>query len=169
MSERPCRPRKLATSDDVADFASGAAELDTWLRRYAWENLRANNAITYVTAVGDRVVGYYAIASGSVDLISVPSALKKGGRPDPLPVIVLTRLAVDQTMASGGIGAGLLRDALERVAVLSESLGAAALLVHARDSMARDFYERNGDFIPSPIDELQLLAPMKALRSEFLR
>ena len=85
-----------------------------------------------------------------------------------MPVIVLARLAVDRDSACSGIGAGLLRDALERVATLSESLGAAALLVHARDTTAQQFYLHNGDFLPSPIDELQLLAPMKALRAEFL-
>ncbi|MBB2890669.1 GNAT superfamily N-acetyltransferase [Flexivirga oryzae] len=158
----------MERGDDVTSFNSGAAELDTWLHRYAWENLRANNAITYVTTVDKRVVGYYAIASGSVALTSVPPTLRKGSRPDPMPVIVLARLAVDHEARGSGIGAGLLRDALERVAVLSESLGAAALLVHARDSAAREFYRHNGDFLPSPIDELQLLAPMKALRAEFL-
>ncbi|MDN5791070.1 MAG: GNAT family N-acetyltransferase [Micrococcales bacterium] len=168
MTDPPSRPRKLARHNDVAGFRSGASELDDWLRRYAWENLRANNAITYVSVVGDRVVGYYAIASGAVDLTAAPSALKKGPRPDPLPVIVLARLAVDVSMASRGIGAGLLRDALERAAHLSDSIGAAALLVHARDTTARDFYLHNGDFLPSPIDDLQLLAPMKELRSLFL-
>lgn len=168
MTGQPCRPRKLQRADDASGFTSGAPELDDWLRRYAWENLRANNAITYVTTLDQRVVGYYAIASGSVELTSVPTALKKGSRPDPLPVIVLARLAVDQIIASAGVGAGLLRDVLERVAQLSESLGAAALLVHARDTTARDFYLHNGDFIASPVDDLQLLVPMKTLRSEFL-
>lgn len=169
MTERPSRPRKLAKDDDVAAFDSGAPELDQWLIRYAWENLRANNAVTYVSTMGGRVVGYYAVAAGGVELVAVPSHLRKGTRPDPLPVIVLARLAVDRGAAGRGLGAGLLRDALERAAQLSGSLGAAALLVHARDEAARDFYLHNGDFVASPVAELQLMASMKHLVAVFLR
>lgn len=169
MTDLPSRPRKLTSRDEVSDFSSGAPELDEWLRRYAWENLRATNAVTYVSVTNDRVIGYYAIASGAVELTSTPAALRKGSRPDPLPVIVLARLAVDSTMASQGIGAGLVNDALERAALLSETIGAAALLVHARDATARDFYLHLGDFLTSPVDDLQLMAPMKQLRAQFLR
>lgn len=169
MTDRPSRPRKLKKHDDVTGFESGALELDEWLRRYSWENLRANNAITYVSTLGDRVVGYYAIAAGGVELAGVPAELQKGRRPDPLPVIVLARLAVDHSMSGTGVGAGLLRDALERAASLSSSLGAAALLVHARDDIARNFYLHNGDFHVSPIAELQLFASMKLLTALFLR
>lgn|SRR5664280_2036627 len=169
MTDRPFRPRKLAKGDDAGQFESGAAELDEWLTKYAWENLRANNAITYVSVLGGRVVGYYAIAAGGVELVGVPPALRKGTRPDPLPVIVLGRLAVDRGMTGRGLGAGLLRDALERAATVSESLGAVALLVHARDEAAREFYLHNGAFHVSPVSELQLLVSMKHLTAEFLR
>ncbi|MDN5805287.1 MAG: GNAT family N-acetyltransferase, partial [Microlunatus sp.] len=165
MTARPSAPRKLLRTDDVAGFTSGAGELDVWLQRFALENLTANNAITYVTTSGDQVVGYYAIAVGGVALLEVPAALKKGSRPDPLPVIVLARLAVDLDVAGVGVGAALLRDCLERTAQLSDSVGAAALLVHARDGAARDFYLHNGDFQESPIDELQLMVPIKELRA----
>lgn len=168
MTGRPTRPRKLARADDVSAFDSGAPELDRWLHRSAWENLRANNAITYVTTLDERVVGYYAIAAGGIEREAVPSVLQRGARPNPLPVIVLARLAVDSSVAGAGVGAGLLRDALERSALLSEALGAAALLIHARDEVARDFYLHNGDFVASPVDELQLLVPMKVLRATFL-
>ena len=168
MTEQPRRPRKLQRTDNVSEFDSGATELDRWLTIYAWENLRANNAVTYVSTLGDRVVGYYAMAVGGVDLIQVPPAIKNGSRPDPLPVLVLARLAVDRTRQGTGLGAGLLRDALERAAQLSESIGAAALLVYARDEAARDFYLRHGDFLQSPLAELQLMVSMKTLRAEFL-
>lgn len=162
------RPRKLRADDRVDEFHSGARELDEWLVKYGWERLRANNAVTYVTTWAERVVGYYAISVGGVALASVPTTLKKGPRPDPLPVIVLARLAVDRSVTGKGIGAGLLRDALERSAQLSQTVGAAALLVHARDEAARDFYLRNGNFVESPIAELQLMVSMRALRSQFL-
>ena len=103
MSESLARPRRLEQRLDLTQFRSGAAELDLWLQRFAWENQQANNAVTYVTTMGERVVGYYAIASGSVELGVVPRDLKKGGRPDPLLVLILARLAV---MALGEIPQG---------------------------------------------------------------
>lgn len=168
MSESLARPRRLEQRLDLSQFRSGAAELDLWLQRFAWENQQANNAVTYVTTMGERVVGYYAITSGSVELGVVPRDLKKGGRPDPLPVLILARLAVDEAVAGRGVGAGLLRDALERCAVISESVGAAALLVHARDESARAFYLHVADFVASPVADLQLMVSMKALRRVFL-
>lgn len=169
MSERPSRPRKLAKADDLSVFSSGAAELDSWLHDYAWENQRANNATTYVSLSQGKVAGYYSIAAGGVELGAVPSDVKKGTRPNPLPVIILARLAVDSQAAGTGLGAALLSDALERAAMASESLGAAALLVHARDSVARSFYLHLGDFIESPLDDLQLMVSMKRVRAEFLK
>ena len=168
MTDHPQRPRKLTRGDDTTQFVSGADELDEWLTKYAWENLRANNAVTYVSTIERRVVGYYALAVGGIELAQVPQALKKGTRPDPLPVLVLARLAVDQSVSGVGLGAGLLRDALERSAQLSESIGAAALLVHARDEAAKEFYLHNGDFAVSPITDLQLMVSMKTLRATFL-
>lgn len=147
------------------------AGLRSWITgsgQYPWDNLRANNMVAYVSTVADRVVGYYAIAAGGVELIGVPAALKKGTRPAPLPVIVLARLAVDRTMAGQGLGAGLLRGALERAAQLSSAVGAAALLVHARDEAAREFYQHNGDFHASPVAELQLMVSMKHLTALYL-
>lgn len=149
----------------MSAFSSGAPELDAWLQRFAWENQRANNAVTYVTCLGGHVVGYYAIAVGGVALVSVPTVLKKGARPDPLPCIVLARLAVDQSAQGRGIGAGLLLDALGRCSLLSESVGAAAVLIHARDENARSFYMANGNFVAWPLDDLQLMVSMKHLRS----
>lgn len=168
MTEPVHRPRKLDRQVHLSEFNCGAAELDVWLQRFAWENQRANNAVTYVATMGTRVVGYYAIATGAVELVDVPPPLKRGTRPDPMPVIVLARLAVDRSVTGRGIGAGLLRDALERCALLSESIGAAALLIHARDSQARDFYLKLGDFVASPASELQLMVSMKELRAQFL-
>lgn len=168
MSEKPSLPRKLERADSCQTFDSGAPELDLWIRKYSWENLRANNAITYVSTRSGRVVGYYAISAGGVELSHVPSLLKRGSRPDPMPVIVLGRLAVDREVQGVGVGAALLRDCLERSAVASEALGACALLVHARDSIAREFYLRHGEFKPSPLDEFQLMVSMKELRRIFL-
>jgi GNAT superfamily N-acetyltransferase len=149
-------------------FESVAAELDQWLIKYAYADLRANNAITYVTIYGGRVVGYYAIAVASVEREQAPKRLNTPDRPREIPCILLARLAVDRSVQGRGIGAGHLKDALRRAVLLSDSVGAAAVLVHARDQSAKDFYLRHGDFLESPVDALQLLAPMKDLRKLFM-
>lgn len=159
----------------VAGFESGAGELDNWLERFAWENQRANNAVTYVTTAAVpgvegapvAVVGYYSLVVAGVALSEVPAELLKGTRPDPLPCVLLARLAVDQRMQGQKLGAGLLADALERSVMVSESVGAAAVLVHARDDRAREFYLANGNWLQSPVESLHLMAPMKELKRLF--
>lgn len=163
----PSAPRRLERADDVSSFRSGAIELDEWLGRYAWTNQRANNATTYVSVLDGRVVGYYAITVASVALIEAPERLRRGGRPSQLPCLLLARLAVDGGAQGTGLGAGLLHDALQRAAAIADGIGAAAVLVHARDVAARDFYLANGDFLAAPHDELQLFAPMKDVKRLF--
>lgn len=162
MSRGFTAPRKLERSDVRAGFRSGAPELDEWLTKYAWQNQQAHNATTYVITDHTRVVAYYAIAMAAVDRLSAPPALQKG-RPTQIPCILLARLAVDTSCAGHGLGRELLRDALLRSVHLSRSIAAAAILVHCRDHTARDFYLHNGDFLPSPFDDLQLMVPIKAL------
>lgn len=153
-------PRKLERGDDRTAFESGAAELDTWLKKYAWQNQRANNSVTYVAMLDGVIIGYYAIASAAVARGDVDESFARG-RPDPIPCILLARLAVDRRAQGRGVGAGLLRDALMRTLNAADSFGAAALLIHCRDDAAREFYIKNSGAVPSPIDELQLLIPLK--------
>lgn len=157
-------PRRLARADDRSEFTSGAEELDQWLRRYAWQNQRANNAVTYVTVRDGVVMGYYAIAVAAYAKDHAPERLQTG-RPREIPCILLARLAVDQHAAGLGVGAALLRDALLRSYRASQSVGAAALLVHCRDEVARDFYLHQADFLTSPVEPLHLMLPMKAIGS----
>ncbi|MBX3195850.1 MAG: GNAT family N-acetyltransferase [Microbacteriaceae bacterium] len=158
-------PRRLQKSDTRLGFNSGAPDLDEWFVKYSWENQAANNAITYVVTDRDRVVAYYSLTMAAISKSTAPAALLKGSRPAQIPCILLARLAVDVQYSGQGLGWELLRDALLRSVGLSESIGAVAVLVHCRDDSARRFYLHNGDFIPSPVDELHLVAPMKALRS----
>ena len=157
-------PRKLEKSDIRDGFESGADDLDEWFAKYAWENQAANNAITYVITDEARVVAYYSIAMAAVEKSAAPNELLKGTRPSQIPCILLARLAVDTAYAGQGLGWELLRDALLRAVGVSESIGAAAVLVHCRDESARAFYMHNGDFLTSPVDDLHLMVPMKALR-----
>lgn len=157
------RPRKLERADTRIGFRSGANDLDDWLTKYAWQNQEANNAITYVITDGSRVVGYYAITMAAIARSAAPEPLQRG-RPNQVPCILLARLAVDQRFKGEGLGWELLRDALLRGLQLSGSIGAAAILVHCRDEATKAFYLHNGDFLPSPVDELHLMIPIKALR-----
>lgn len=160
MAGKPCAPRKLTGADVREGFDSGAPELDEWLARYSWQNQRANNAVTYVCVLDDRVVGYYAIAVASVTRDVAPERVVKGA-PRQVPCLLLARLAVDRRMQGFGLGRGLLADALTRTAGLADSVGIRALLVHSRDDAARQFYLAQAEFLESPTDPLHLLLPVK--------
>lgn len=156
-------PRKLERSDVRTGFVSGAGEIDDWLTKYAWQNQQANNATTYVITDGERVVGYYAITMSAYAKNDAPAAMQRG-RPSQIPCILLARLAVDQSCQGEGLGWELLRDALLRAVTLSDSIGAAAVLIHCRDDKARNFYLSNGDFLQSPVEDLHLMVPIEALK-----
>lgn len=165
MADRLESPRRVVKGDDRANFASGAEELDVWLQRYAWQNQRANNAVTYVSTFRGEVVGYYAIAAAGVSHKSAGESFSKN-RPDPIPSVLLARLAVDRRARRKGLGAALFKDALQRSLAVSEGMGAACLLIHCRDEEARRFYLHLVDASTSPIDEMQLLVPMRAIASQ---
>jgi len=108
------------------------------------------------------VVAYYALAAGSIDRASVPKSLKRN-MPDPLPVIILGRLAVDSRYQDRGLGSGLLRDAMIRVALISRTIGIKALLVHAISEDARQWYSKRW-FLESPLEPMTLLLPIAQIR-----
>lgn len=167
LRPKPCTPEKLTKAHERTSFESGAAELDEWLKKYSWQNLRANNATTYVTATGDcRVVGYYAITVAGYEREAAPELIAKRA-PETVPCFLLARLAVDIDWHGCGLGWGLLRNAIERSLLLCETIAAPALLVHARDDEARSFYLHHADFLQSPIDPLHLFLPMKDIKSRF--
>ena len=141
-------------------FDSGASELDEWLARFSWQDQRADNSVTHVSALDGRVVDYYAIAVASVTSESAPVPVMKGA-PRQAPCLLLARLAVDRSMQGLGLGGGLLADALRRTVDLADSVGIRALLVHARDDAARQFYLAQAEFLDSPSDPLHLLLPVK--------
>lgn len=163
---KPSSPRRLDRLDVREGFFSGAVELDEWLIKFSWQNQRANNAVTYVTIADERVVGYYAITVAGYSKDAAPATLAKAA-PRQVPCILMARLAVDQEWQGRRLGRGLLLDAIRKAVQLSESVGAAAFLVHCRDDTARQFYLAHGDFLQSPSEPLHLFAPMKALRKEF--
>lgn len=114
---------------------------------------------TFVICQSDRVVGYYALASGSVERLEAPGSIARN-MPDPLPVIVLGRLAVDLSMQGQRLGSSLLKDALLRVLKISQDIGVRAVLVHAISEDAKRFYLAYG-FQVSPIDAMTLMLPIR--------
>jgi GNAT superfamily N-acetyltransferase len=148
-------PEHLTPQHDLAAFDSGITALDDWLRRHASANEQAGGSRTYVVCVGRRVIGYYALATGAVGQATATGRVRRN-MPDPVPVMVLGRLAVDRAYQRRGLGEGLLRDAILRTLGAAELGGIRAILVHAISEEAKRFYERHG-FIPSPIDPMTLM------------
>lgn len=157
-------PRKLTAQDDVEEFSCGQADLDGWLKRFALINQRAAMTTVFVTLSKNRVVGYYALATGAVERAKVPDRIAHGVPAHPIPIVLLARLAVDTSCQGTGLGRALLKDALIRVAAAADEIGIRALLIHAKDENARDFYMKCGEFEPSPTDPLHLFLLMKDLR-----
>ncbi|MDR0626997.1 MAG: GNAT family N-acetyltransferase [Bifidobacteriaceae bacterium] len=155
-------PRRLERDDARDDFDSGAADLDDWFKRFAFENQQANNAITFVTTLDGAIMGFYSLAMASYATTSLPTSLRKN-RPRETPCLLLARLAVDRRAQGQGVGAALLRGAIERGFRLSHEAGVAALLIHCRDDNARAFYLANGEFQPSPLYPLHLVLSMKEI------
>lgn len=167
-ADLPCYPRLLVRTDIRDAFESGAKELDDWLQRNAFQNKRANAAITYVSCIGNLVVGYYVISVGAVEN-PAPTDITKGKVASYLeaPAIVIPRLAVDRNHQGSGLGSGLLRDALQRAALLSDSVGAKTVLLHARDAASGNFYESNLDVYSSPVEDLHLMLPIRYVKRWF--
>ncbi len=145
-------PEPLGETHEVALFQSGEPSLDEWLRRRALANQRAGASRTYVVVDGNRVVGYYALAAGAVAVAEATSRVHRN-MPDPIPVMVLGRLAVDQAWQGKGLGLDLLRDAVLRTLQAADIAGIRALLAHALNEKAARFYLHAG-FQPSPLRSL---------------
>jgi GNAT superfamily N-acetyltransferase len=151
-------PEKLTPEHDVSTFTSGEPALDDWLRRRALANEDSGASRTYVVRSGGRVVGYYALANGAVARAEVPGRVRRN-MPDPVPVMVLGRLAVDRAYQGRRLGVALLRDAVLRTLQAAGIAGIRAILVHAISEDAGKFYERCG-FTASPVDPRTLMITM---------
>jgi GNAT superfamily N-acetyltransferase len=148
-------PERLSPRFDVSTFDCGEAALDEWLKKRALANEAAGASRTYVVGAGSRVAGYYSLAVGAVAHAAAPGRIKRN-MPDPVPVMILGRLAVDKAFQRRGIGVGLLRDAVLRTAQAGEIAGIRAILIHAISEPARRFYEAFG-FVASPIDPMTVM------------
>ncbi len=156
-------PRPIDESLDVGAFDSDVPILDDWLKRRARANQASGASRTYVVCEHERVVAYYAIASGAVDIASAPGRFRRN-MPDPIPVAVLGRLAVERSYQKHGLGRALARDAAARVLQAANVIGIRGILVHAISPEAKAFYLALG-FEVSPLEPLTLMATLDDIQA----
>jgi predicted N-acetyltransferase YhbS len=152
-------PEPLLATHDIESFDCAEPVLNDWLKKHALKNENSGASRTFVVCQDNHVVGYYVLATGSVMHKEAPSKVRRN-MPDPVPVMVLGRLAVSKHMQSAGVGRGLLRDAILRTLGVSKQAGIKALLVHALSDTAHKFYRQCG-FIESPLDPMALMITLK--------
>lgn len=154
---------KLRRDHPIDSFDCGEEALNQWLRKYSLQNQGAGAAQSYLGLVDGVVVGYYSLAVGQIESIEAPEGLRKRLARHPIPIMLLARLAVDKNWQRKGVGRALLRDAILRTLQAAEIAGICAIAVHAKDNVARRYYEQF-DFAASPSDPLHLLVLLKDIR-----
>jgi GNAT superfamily N-acetyltransferase len=165
MRDELSAPVSLSAEHDLSAFDCGEAELNEWLRDRALKN-ESRFSRTYVVCEGIVVVAYYCIAAGAVKRSEAPGKIRRNA-PDAIPVSVIGRLAVSRAHAGNGLGADLLSDALRRIAVASQSIGIGAVLVHAKNDVAKRFYLRCAEFVEYPADSRILFLPIETVVAAF--
>lgn len=158
-------PEPLDAGHRFDDFSSGSPMLDDWLKKRALANQVSGASRTFVTCEAGTVVGYYALASSAVSVARVPGRFRRN-MPDPIPVVVLARLAVASGHQRRGIGRALFQDAARRVINAADAIGIRGMIVHAISEDAVAFY-RNLGFDPSPLDRMTLMVTLADLRASF--
>lgn len=162
-SETPRAPEPIGPEHELASFDCGEPALDDWLRRRAMRNEVGGASRTYVVCIGKskRVIAYYCLATGAIAHLSVGGRVRRN-MPDPIPAMVLGRLAVDRNHHGSGLGKALLRDAALRTLQAAQLAGIRVLLVHAISETAGKYYEHFG-FHASRVDPLTLMIPISEL------
>ena len=157
-------PGPLTAGLALVGFDSGVASLDDWLRRRALQNQASGASRTFVVCDGDAgsVVAYYALAASAVAPDATPGRFRRN-MPDPVPVVVLARLAIAQSHQGRGLGRALFQDAAHRVIQAADGVGIRGLLVHAISDEAKAFYVRLG-LVPSPIEPMTLMVTVAGLK-----
>ena len=155
-------PEPLSAGHDLTGFDSGEPSLDQWLRKRALRNQVSGASRTFVLCQSTKVIGYYCLSAGAIGHEGVPKPMRRN-MPDPLPVILLGRLAIHQRHHNQGLGQALLRDAMLRAVRAAGNAGIVAILVHALSEPARRFYLSRG-FVQSPLQPMSLLMTLETAR-----
>lgn len=156
-------PEPLASHHELDAFYCGEPSPDEWLKRRAKANQASGASRTFVVGESGIVVAYYALASSAVSTVSSPGRFRRN-MPDPIPVVVLGRLAVARSHHRLGLGRALFQDAARRVIGAADAIGIRGLIVHALSDDAARFYRRLG-LQPSPLDPAILMVTVADLRA----
>ena len=148
-------PGPLGTNHDLTGFDCGEPSLNQWLISRADKNERTGASRTYVLTDDQSVIAYFSLANVHVSRAISPGSISRN-MPEPIPVIIMGRLAVHIDYQHMGLGSDLLRDAFLRARKASEISAARALLIHALNEKAKQFYLHHG-FFESPVDPLTLM------------
>jgi GNAT superfamily N-acetyltransferase len=160
-------PQPLTVHHSSTDFDCGDHSLNQWLRQRALANQASGATRTFVVCgAGGDIRAFVALASGAVAVHASPGRFRRN-MPDPIPVVVLARLAVCRSQQGKGLARALLADAFERVLLASEQIGVRGILVHAASPAARAFYLHLG-FEPSPLDPSTLMVRLSDVRDALL-
>lgn len=162
--KKPGPPELLTERHRLEGFVCEEPALADWLRRRALKNQLEGASRTFVVCDGLDVIGYYALAVGAVSHVTVPGSIRRN-MPDPVPVMVLGRLAVHADWGNQGVGRGLLKDALLRTLRVAREAGIRALLCHAISHEAKQFYLKHG-FLESPVEKLTVMLNIAKLPAE---
>lgn len=154
---------QLQSDHDLANFDSGNPLLDNWLTRNALQAQQSNTAAVYLLLSEQQVIGFYAIAMGSVSQNESTARVRKGTGGYPIPMAIIARLAVDRNFQGNGYGVALLKDAVVRTLAASTSIACHGILVHALNDSAAEFYAKYG-FEPSPIASRTLMLLLSDLK-----
>ena len=160
-------PSPLAGQHECERFNCGVVPLDEWLRKRARANQASGASRTFVAVDEAHVVGYYALAAGSVDVRAATGRMRRN-MPEPIPVAVLGRLAIDRSWQGQGLGRALFRDAALRVRQAAEAIGVRGILVHAVSEEARAFYLALG-LESSSLEPMTLMATLGDIEAALSR
>lgn len=155
-------PEPLADTHDLEGFSSGVDSLDNWLKRRARANQISGASRSFVVSEDRKVMGYYALASGAIAVTSSVGRFRRN-MPDPIPVAILGRLAIDRSQQGRGLGRALFRDCALRVAHAADTIGIRGIVVHAISEEAKAFYLALG-FDPSPSEPMTLMVTLADIR-----
>lgn len=156
-------PEPLSDTHAIEAFDSGVVVLDDWLKKRARGNQASGATRTFVVAdEKGEVAAYYSLSTGSIAHVEATGKFKRN-MPDPIPVVILARLAVARDHHGKGLGRGLVKDCAKRVLAAGEEIGIRGLLVHAISDEAKAFYEAVG-FKESPLNAMTLMVTMEELR-----
>ena len=159
-------PILISSEHELNDFDSGESSLNEWLKKRALKNQASGGSRCFILCNGKKVIGYYTLSAGAIHHDTAPKAMRRN-MPDPLPVLLLGRLAIDKNYHNKGLGSALLRDAMIRAVSVASDAGVFAILVHALSEQAKRFYLSRG-FVESILQPMTLIMTLKTVQSILL-